>query len=148
MRDLVAHDNWLPERLATPHPTHYQQHLLHLAPDHSFSVVSFVWGPGQATPVHDHTTWGVIGMLRGTEIDQPYHWHDGRLIPGPERHLHPGDTSIVSPQHGDIHAVRNGLTDHPSISIHLYGGNIGTISRHTFKPTTGTAKTFISGYSS
>ena len=40
---------------AQPHPQYYQQHLLHCDPLERFSVVSFVWGPGQKTPVHDHT---------------------------------------------------------------------------------------------
>ena len=30
-------------------------------------MVSFVWGPGQKTPIHDHTVWGLVGMLRGAE---------------------------------------------------------------------------------
>ncbi len=34
-----------------------------------------------------------------------------------------------------------------SISIHLYGGNIGRISRHVFVPGTETVKDFVSGYS-
>lgn len=37
-----------------------------------FSIVSFVWGPGQATPIHDHRVWGAIGMLRGAEENQRY----------------------------------------------------------------------------
>ncbi len=30
-----------------------------------FCVVSFVWGPDQATPIHNHTVWGLVGVLRG-----------------------------------------------------------------------------------
>jgi predicted metal-dependent enzyme (double-stranded beta helix superfamily) len=52
----------------------------------------------------------------------------------------------VSPATGDIHAVANALEDEPSISIHLYGGNIGTIRRHVFDPATGETKAFVSGY--
>jgi predicted metal-dependent enzyme (double-stranded beta helix superfamily) len=39
------------------------------------------------------------------------------------------------------------LADRPSISIHLYGGNIGTMRRHTFDPATGAPREFVSGYS-
>ena len=35
---LVAHDDWLPERFATPHPEHYQQYLLYCDPLERFSV--------------------------------------------------------------------------------------------------------------
>ena len=67
LRRLVARDDWLPEAFAQPHPEHYQQFLLHADSAERFSVVSFVWGPGQAPPVHDHTVWGLIGLLRGAE---------------------------------------------------------------------------------
>ena len=62
VRGLVTHDNWLPEAIAQPHPEFYRQYLLHADPLGRFSIVSFVWGPGQCTPVHDHTVWGIIGM--------------------------------------------------------------------------------------
>lgn len=35
----------------------------------------------------------------------------------------------------------------PSISIHVYGANIGAVARHVFDPATGAAKPFVSGYS-
>src|SRR5687767_9065756 len=66
--ELVSRDDWLPESCARPDPERYQQYL---ARDR-FSVVSFVWGPGQSTPVHDHRTWGIIGMLRGSESSRRY----------------------------------------------------------------------------
>ena len=149
MKDLVTHDDWLPEAMAVSHPQHYQQHLLYGDPLDRFSLVSFVWGPGQKTPVHDHTVWGIIGMLRGSECTQRYARDgDGRLQPnGPEATLRPGELDIVSPTRGDVHVVRNGLADQASISIHLYGGNIGRISRHVFEPETGVVKDFVSGYS-
>jgi predicted metal-dependent enzyme (double-stranded beta helix superfamily) len=68
---LVSRDDWLPERFAQADPDRYQQLLLHCDPLERFSVVSFVWGPGQRTPIHDHCTWGLIGMLRGAEL-----WED------------------------------------------------------------------------
>jgi predicted metal-dependent enzyme (double-stranded beta helix superfamily) len=61
--------------------------------------------------------------------------------------LVPGEVSAVSPLIGDIHQVENALRDRPSISIHVYGGNIGAIARHVFVPETGEAKPFVSGYS-
>jgi predicted metal-dependent enzyme (double-stranded beta helix superfamily) len=55
LADLVAQDDWLTSEYAQPNPERYQQFLLYADPDDRFSVVSFVWGPGQATPIHDHT---------------------------------------------------------------------------------------------
>jgi len=51
----------------------------------------------------------------------------------------------VSPTLGDIHLVANALPDSPSISIHVYGGDIGTRQRHTFR-LDGTATPFVSPY--
>ena len=49
------------------------------------------------------------------------------------------------PSAGDIHRVRNAFEDRVSISIHVYGGNIGAIERHVF-PEDGGVKPFVSGY--
>lgn len=147
--DLVRHDDWLEDRHAVPHPQFYQQYKLYCAPDDSFSVVSFVWGPGQKTPVHDHTVWGIIGMLRGSECAQAFARDaQGHLVVnGPEVTLNPGDLDKVSPTLGDIHLVRNAFADRVSISIHLYGGNIGRIARHVYVPESSEVKDFVSGYS-
>jgi predicted metal-dependent enzyme (double-stranded beta helix superfamily) len=149
MRVLVAEDDWLDPAFAEPHPHHYQQYLLYADPDDRFSVVSFVWGPGQHTPIHDHTVWGVIGMLRGAERTQNYELF-AESAPNPvgdEMRLMPGAVAMVSPAIGDVHRVRNALSDQVSISIHAYGGNIGKILRHVFPAEGGAPREFVSGYS-
>lgn len=149
MRELVSRDDWLAPDLARPHFQHYQQYLLYADPQDRYSVVSFVWGPGQMTPVHDHTVWGVIGMLRGSECTQDYAVDaSGRPAPcGVEQVLRPGDVACVSPRIGDVHRVRNAYADRASISIHVYGANIGKVRRHVFPLEGGPAKEFVSGYS-
>ncbi|NML87604.1 cysteine dioxygenase [Sphingobium sp. TB-6] len=143
---LIAKDDWLPEEFTRPHPDRYQQYLLHCDSRERFSVVSFVWGPGQSTPIHDHTVWGLVGVLRGVEkVERFRQSPDGRLIPHGEQYLREGEVDAVSPRIGDIHRVTNGLADRPSISIHVYGANIGAVERATYAPD-GTPKTFISGY--
>jgi 3-mercaptopropionate dioxygenase len=200
---LVARDDWLPERFAAADAVKYRQYLLYGDPLDRFSLVSFVWGPGQRTPVHDHLMWGLVGMLRGVEeatvfTPAPFgtapfgtapsgtapfgtapsgtapsgtapsgtapsgtapsgtapgtslgtsfgiSWG---LVPGEPHVLRPGQVTAVSPRLGDIHVVANALADRPSISIHLYGGNIGTARRHCFDPATGAVAEFVSGYS-
>jgi predicted metal-dependent enzyme (double-stranded beta helix superfamily) len=54
--------------------------------------------------------------------------------------------AAVSPRIGDIHRVRNAFGDRTSISIHVYGGNIGAVSRSVY-PCGGGRKNFVSGYS-
>jgi len=148
LADLIARDDWLPDAFAAPNPERYCQYLLHCDPLERFSVVSFVWGPGQDTPVHDHTVWGLIGVLRGAEFGQRYAFEDGRAAIGPQERLEQGQIDVVSPTRGDVHRVANALKDRPSISIHVYGANIGAVRRHVFDPKTGAPKDFISGYSS
>ena len=149
LEDLISMDDWLPEEFARPHPQYYQQYLLHADPEDRFSVVSFVWGPGQKTPVHNHTVWALIGMMRGAEkgerFDVPVAGKPMEML-GVDILL-PGDVDMVSPRLGDIHRVSNVFDDKVSISIHVYGGNIGRISRHVFDVATGATKGFISGYS-
>ncbi|MGE3933308.1 MAG: cysteine dioxygenase [Rhodospirillaceae bacterium] len=148
LADLIAKDDWLPDAFAAPDPARYCQYLLHCDPLERFSVVSFVWGPGQDTPVHDHTVWGLIGVLRGAEIGQRYAIGRDGIEAGHEERLERGQIDVVSPTRGDVHRVANALKDRPSISIHVYGANIGAVRRHVFDAKTGAPKDFISGYSS
>jgi predicted metal-dependent enzyme (double-stranded beta helix superfamily) len=143
---LVARDDWLPDFCARPDPDYYQQYLLYVDPQERFSIVSFVWGPGQRTPIHDHTVWGVIGMLRGAEQEQRYQSADGILVPTECTTLALGDVAMVSPAVGDVHQVSNVYEDRVSVSIHVYGADIGKVTRHIYFAETGEKKHFISGY--
>jgi predicted metal-dependent enzyme (double-stranded beta helix superfamily) len=104
-------------------------------------------GTGQATPVHDHSVWDSIGVLRGAEIAEGY-----RIAPNgalrenrAARRLDAGAVNVVSPRIGDIHRVSHAFSDRTSISIHVYGANIGAVKRSVYPG--GTArKPFISGY--
>lgn len=147
LHELITNDDWLPDEYTRPHPQYYQQYLLHCDPLERISVVSFVWGPGQSTPIHDHTVWGLVGMLRGSESSTSYaRGDDGRLVATGEEILLPGQICAVSPTVGDIHRVANAVPDRPSVSIHVYGANIGAVRRHVFVPETGEVKDFVSGY--
>jgi predicted metal-dependent enzyme (double-stranded beta helix superfamily) len=144
---LIQHDDWLPEAYAAPDPVRYRQYLLHGDAGARFSVVSFVWGPGQATPIHDHRTWGLIGILRGAELVESFA-HDGEgalRSTGPGAVVTSGRINAVSPRIGDIHRVANAFDDRVSISIHVYGADIGTVRRATYDGN-GQPRPFISGY--
>ena len=147
LSELIANDDWLLPEFAQAHPQYYQQYLLYADPHNRFSVVSFVWGPGQATPIHDHTVWGLVGVLRGSESCQSYsRMSDGRWAPaGLQIDMLAGDIEAVSPRMGDVHKVWNASTDKVSVSIHVYGGNIGLIERHSYRED-GTRSKFVSGY--
>jgi len=139
---LVSHDDWLPEAFAAPARESYRQYLLYCDPLERFSVVSFVWMPGHRTPIHDHTVWGLVGVLRGEERCEEY----SASLEKEETHVaRPGEVDRVSPRIGDIHVVSNAGAQ-TAVSIHAYGANIGAVRRHTFDPATGRPREFISGY--
>jgi 3-mercaptopropionate dioxygenase len=146
---LIARDDWLPQEFALAHTDGYRQYLLYCDPLERFSVVSFVWGPGHTTPVHDHTVWGLVGVLRGAEKCEEYaRAGDGQPLRKTGEHIvEPGGIDAVSPTLGDIHTVSNALADRPAISIHVYGANIGALRRHVYARETGAIQPFVSGYS-
>jgi rhodanese-related sulfurtransferase len=75
-------------------------------------------------------------MLRGAEENQRYQL-DADGIPralGAATLLEAGEVEKVSADDGDIHRVSNALADRVSISIHVYGGNIGAVKRAVYTP--------------
>jgi predicted metal-dependent enzyme (double-stranded beta helix superfamily) len=117
-------------------PDRYRSHVLHVEPDGSFSVVALVWRPGQVTPIHDHVTWCVFGVVQGVEQEEVFTLDEeaGRLVPaGPVVNL-PGDVGGGTPP-GDIHRVSN-AGDGVAISLHVYGtdvGRMGSSVRRTYE---------------
>ena len=145
--ELIKHDDWLPESMARC-PSHgYAANLLWCDPFERFSIVSLVWAPGAETPVHDHQVWGLVGILRGSETSQRFGLDaaSGALARGSRATLGPGEVEVLSPAN-DIHQVANARSDGNSISIHVYGGNIGVMRRRRFDPATGAVSEFVSGY--
>lgn len=150
LSDLIKRDDWLPDQFAQPHPDRYQQYLLHCDPLERFSVASFIWGPGHTTPVHDHTVWGMVGVMRGEELCDEFDIDSdsGKLVCSCSHTASVGEIDLVSPTVGDVHKVSNALDDEVSVSIHVYGANIGAVKRHVFDLGTGKSSDFVSGYAS
>jgi predicted metal-dependent enzyme (double-stranded beta helix superfamily) len=142
LRGLVSHDDWLPDEYAAPSPESYRQYLLYCDPLERFSVVSFVWMPGHRTPIHDHTVWGLVGVMRGEELCEEFSSSIQKVNSHKSK---PGEVDRVSPSIGDIHVVSNPGTQ-TAVSIHVYGANIGAVRRHVYDAATGKAKDFVSGY--
>jgi 3-mercaptopropionate dioxygenase len=105
-------------------PDDYRCHVLHTEPDGSFSVTAMVWRPGQVTPIHDHVTWCVFGVLQGTEYEELYAvGADGSYLREVGRNENPaGEVSGFAPP-GDIHRVRN-IGTGVAVSLHVYGADI------------------------
>ena len=104
-------------------PAAYRQHLLHVAGDGAFSLVALVWLPGQATPIHDHLAWCVVGVHEGAEHEIRYRARpDGLLVPTGSAVAHAGDVDGLLPP-GDIHRVTN-TAPVTTISLHVYGVDV------------------------
>ncbi len=116
-------------------PDGYRCHVLYVEPDGSFSVTALVWRPGQVTPIHDHVTWCVFGVIQGTEYEELYALSaDGTHLDevGRSRNNR-GEVSGFAPP-GDIHRVRN-IGAEVAVSLHVYGADItrlGSSVRRTY----------------
>jgi predicted metal-dependent enzyme (double-stranded beta helix superfamily) len=120
----------------TGDPARYRQHLLHVAPGGAFSLVALVWPPGQATPIHDHLAWCVVGVHQGSEYETRYALSaHGELVETGSGTAGVGDVAGLLPP-GDIHRVHNagnGL----AISLHVYGADlrdVGSSIRRSYDP--------------
>jgi 3-mercaptopropionate dioxygenase len=132
----LGSDDLLTDEQMEPGVGCYRQHVLHVEPDGSFSVVSLVWLPGQSTPIHDHVSWCVVGVYKGEEHETVYQRGgddtDPHLVIAGNTINRAGSVAALVPP-GDIHHVCNG-GDCMAVSLHIYGADIGklrsSIRRH------------------
>ena len=149
---LIAHDDWLPAEYAQPVAERYQSYCLYLDPQARYSVISFVWAPGQGTAVHNHTVWGLVGVLRGAErceeFAAPISQAMQAMQPTHQHTLLRGEVDRVSPAIGDWHKVSNAAVGEgeTSVSIHVYGADIGRVHRQYWDTTKQMLQPMISGY--
>lgn len=118
-------------------------------PDGTFSIASGVWNVGQTTPVHDHGTWGVIGIYQGVEHEVSFKptniGRDVRFRETGARDVAERQVIVCCTSDQDIHRVSCG-SGVPCVGIHVYGADIGTIQRHRYDPETGDVHPFVSGW--
>jgi predicted metal-dependent enzyme (double-stranded beta helix superfamily) len=109
------------------HPENYRSHVLHIEPDGAFSIVALVWRQGQVTPIHDHVTWCVFGVLQGVEYEEVFALDEKGeyLLEAGSNSNRTGDVNGFAPP-GDIHRVRN-VGDGTAISLHVYGTDVARI---------------------
>ena len=108
-------------------PDTYRSQPLYIEPDGSFSIVALVWRPGQVTPIHDHVTWCVFGVLQGVEYEEVFTLDETEdfLVETGSNSNRTGDVNGFAPP-GDIHRVRN-VGDGTAISLHIYGTDVSRI---------------------
>jgi predicted metal-dependent enzyme (double-stranded beta helix superfamily) len=125
-RHLPAPDILTPEQ-GTGDAAGYGSYVLHTESDGTFSVVVLVRRPGQMTPIHDHLTWCVFGVIQGVEYEERFTLDEANecLVEVGKSADWNGDVRGFAPP-GDIHRVRN-LGDKVAISIHIYGTDVSRV---------------------
>lgn len=138
---LCQSDRWLEERFRTGSPDCYTRHLLHRDPRNRFVVLALVWMPGQATPIHDHSCWGVMGLLQNSLEEVCYdRLDDGRRPDHAELEqsrgtdVGQGGVAYLLPPYEEIHRIGN-TTGKPTISVHIYGRDLDEVN--VFDPVSG-----------
>jgi predicted metal-dependent enzyme (double-stranded beta helix superfamily) len=129
LQPYLHFEGFLTDEQLEPDEIKYRQHILHVEPDGSFSIVALVWLPGQATPIHDHVSWCVVGVHRGEEDETVYEIAGGEADPhlvATGRTVSPAGTVIALVPPGDIHrVVNNGQS--LAVSLHIYGADISVL---------------------
>jgi predicted metal-dependent enzyme (double-stranded beta helix superfamily) len=101
----------------------------------------FVWPAGATTPIHDHTSWGAYHCVVGSLLEQRYERLDDGVQPSTARlrktwqrvWQREDGASTVLPYEQGIHRVVN-RSNHPAISIHLYGPRMGVLDGRDYDP--------------
>ena len=105
------------------------------------SLQVFVWPPGSATRIHDHSSWGAFCCVVGSVMEERYERADDGSLPDYARlkklwrleWKREDGISTVLPYDGGIHRVYN-PTEEPAISVHLYGPRLGEIDGRDYDP--------------
>ena len=110
-------------------------------PDHPHSLQVFLWPPGTATRIHDHSSWGAFCCVVGSVFEERYEHADDGSLPDYARlkklwrleWSKEDGISTLLPYEGGIHRVGN-PTEAPAISVHLYGPRLGEIDGRDYDP--------------
>lgn len=131
---LCADDRWLDERHRVAMPDRYARHLLHKDPQNRFIVLSLVWLPGQATPIHDHSCWGVMGLVENSleevcfdRLDDGARADFAELQQSRGTDVGKGSVAYLLPPYEEIHRIGN-VSGKPTVSLHVYGRDLDEVN--------------------
>ena len=119
----------LPDRFRVTRADCYARRLLYQDPRLRYTAVVMTWGPGQGTPVHDHGgLWCVEGVVEGLIAVTRY---AVTPQPGDRYQVRTLDTLLAGTGEAgrlipptDHHVIANALSDRPSLTLHVYGGEL------------------------
>src|SRR5688500_11509126 len=122
IRDPDVH---LPDCVFEPIQDHYARREIYRSAEHGYSVVAMTWGPGQGTPIHDHSgLWCVEGVWDGElEITQyellEREGERFRFRAAGGMHAGPGSAGSLIPPH-EYHTIGNVSSEAVAVSLHIY----------------------------
>ncbi len=115
------------------------------------TLVRSRFDPDEPTPIHSHSTWGIVGVYAGRDRHQAWRRVDGGSGPGyaeieliEERILEPGDVVEIPFPPQDIHQ-QQGVGGEAAYELVLFGANAMVIPRLIFDPEQQTAREVIPG---
>ncbi len=117
MRRLLSSEDWLPPAFSTPSPAEGRQFQIYSDGMERFCVVSTVLPGGAALLIAQPAVWEIAGVLSGSVVRS-----DGRL-------LSPGAVETLRSSGENAVRLSNAAGDQASIVIHVYGGEIGNMTR-------------------
>ena len=122
-------DAFLTDEHRKPDAEKYARNAVYSCPEGSLSLFAMVWEPGQWTPVHDHGTWGVVGVVDGVLEERNFIRTDDQsrsdsgivLRRGGNSLLTPGTVTTFVPNPDHIHRTGVPRTRKRAVTLHLYG---------------------------
>lgn len=120
----------LPPELTRPVEGRYARRLLHRDDERGYSIVVMAWGPGQRTPIHDHSgMWCVEGVWGGSIDVQQYEMSESagsggvRFEPRNSYEAGVGSAGCLIPPF-EYHSISNPCDKTTAVSLHIYGGEM------------------------
>lgn len=108
---------------------HYGRRLIHKDSRRGYTVMAMTWGPGQKTPIHDHSgMWCVEAVWKGEiEVTQ----YELTATEGERYCLEPrttmragvGSAGSLIPPH-EYHTIANPSARETAVTIHIYAGEM------------------------
>jgi predicted metal-dependent enzyme (double-stranded beta helix superfamily) len=145
LQRLLREDDLLEERFKVDLGEGRYTHSFYRSPDGSLSISAPVFSPGRPTLVHDHLTWGLIGVYTGEQKTTRYRRTDDGSQPGranlelleEEVYTRGAIYSMIPPD--DIHRIET-VGEEPGVSIHVLGTDFRRQKRHVYDPEEGTVQ--------
>ncbi|HEY3111904.1 MAG TPA: hypothetical protein VGL23_24330 [Chloroflexota bacterium] len=142
MASLLERDDLLDDRYKVATEEGRVRYSYYRSADGSLTIGGPIFQPGRPTFVHNHNTWGVIGIYSGRQRTGRFLRTDDGATPGKatlvktsEELLGPGSIYFLLPP-DDVHQIE--AVDEPSLSIHVLGVDLRQQHRQFFDVEAGT----------